>query len=90
MSISQWLLDVYEEKILNFHLHVINLQQWHSYILSQTENADQMPVYFEMPLDTTVNKKGEKSVVMRTGGSENQRYTLSYVSWWMAENCHCT
>ena len=29
-----------------------------------------------MPLDTTVNKKGDKSVTIRTGGNEKQRCTV--------------
>jgi hypothetical protein len=30
-------------------------------------------VYFEMPLDTTVHKKGDKNVTVRAGGNEKQR-----------------
>jgi hypothetical protein len=39
-------------------------------------NADQTPVYFEMPLDTTVNKRGEKNITIISGGNEKQRCTM--------------
>jgi hypothetical protein len=58
-SVSQWLPDAYEEKILFFQKYVINQRQQHSCIVSQIGNADQTPVYSEMPLNTTVHKKGD-------------------------------
>jgi hypothetical protein len=72
-SVSQRLPDAYEEKILCFQKYIINLQWQHSYIVSQTGNADQTPVYSEMSLDTTVHKKGDKNVSVRTGGNKKQR-----------------
>jgi hypothetical protein len=39
---------------------------------SQICNADQTLVYYEMPLDTMVHKKGDKNVTVRTGGNEKQ------------------
>ena len=68
----------YENKVVNFHRCVINLCQKHSYLLSQIGNADQTPVYFEMSVDNTVNRKGESSVMIRTSGSEKQIYIRSY------------
>jgi hypothetical protein len=67
-SVSQRLLDAYEEKILCFLKYIINLCWQHSYTVSQTRNADQTPMYFEIPLHTTVHKKGDKNVRVRTGG----------------------
>jgi hypothetical protein len=75
-SVSQRLLDAYEEKILCFQKNSINLQQQHSYTISKTGNADQTPVYSEMPLDTKMHKKGDKNVTVRTVGNENQRCTV--------------
>jgi hypothetical protein len=69
-SVSQRLPDAYEEKILCFQKYITNLQWQHSYSVSQIGNADQTPVYFEMPLDTTMHKKGDKNVTVRTGGNE--------------------
>jgi hypothetical protein len=71
-SVSQWLLDAYEEKMC-FLKYIINLWQQHSYIVSQIGNADQTPVYLEMPLDTMVHKKGDKNVTVRTGVNEKQQ-----------------
>jgi hypothetical protein len=45
---------------LCFQKYFINLLWQHSCIVSQIGNADQTQVCFEMPLDTTVHKKGDK------------------------------
>jgi hypothetical protein len=96
-SVSQRLPDAYEEKILYFQKYIINLQWQHSYIVSQIGNADHTPVYFEMPLDTMVHKKGDKNVTVRTGGNEKQRVIIqAQESGWMDQalildwiNCVC-
>jgi hypothetical protein len=49
-----------------FQKYITNLRRQHSYIISQTGNADQTPVYSEMPLNTTMHKKGDKNVTVRT------------------------
>jgi hypothetical protein len=72
-SVSQRLPDAYEEKILCFLKYIISLWRQHSCIVSQIGNSDQTPVYFEMPLNTAVHKKGDKNVTVRTGGNEKQR-----------------
>jgi hypothetical protein len=56
-----------------FQKYFINLRRQHSYIFSQIGSGDQTPVYFEMPLDTTVHEKGNKNITARTGGNEKQR-----------------
>jgi hypothetical protein len=58
---------------LCFQKYIINLQRQHSYIVSQIGNADQTLVHFEMPLDTTMHKKGDKKVTVRTSDNEKQR-----------------
>jgi hypothetical protein len=75
-GVSQRLPDAYDEKILCFQKYFINLWWQHSYTVSQIGNADQTAVYSEMPLDTTVHKKGDKNVTVRTGGNEKQRCTV--------------
>jgi hypothetical protein len=60
-SVSQRLPDAYEEKILCFQKYIINLWWHHSYTVSQIGNTDQTLVYFEMPLNTTVHKKGDNT-----------------------------
>lgn len=56
-TMCQRLPEAYEEKLLNFQRYVIALRKEHSYLLSQVGNADQTPVYFEMPMDTTMEKR---------------------------------
>jgi hypothetical protein len=60
--------------------YIFNLRRQHSYIVSQTDNADQTPVYFEMPLDTTVHKKGDKNVTIRIVATKNSgvQYVVHY------------
>lgn len=62
------------------HKFVISLQKTHSYSLSQIGNADQTPVYVEMPFDRTINNKGNK-ITVRTGGNEHHKvhsYAMHY------------
>lgn len=75
-TISQKLPEQYEEKILAFQRYVIALRKQHQYIPSQIGNADQTPVWFDMPEGTTVNPVGERSVSIRTTGAEKQRCTV--------------
>lgn len=75
-TMCQRLPDAYEEKLLNFQRYVIGLRKERNYLLSQLGNADQTPVYFEMPMDTTLEKKGAKSVSVLTGGNTKLRCTV--------------
>jgi hypothetical protein len=45
-------------------------------LLSQTGNADQTPVFFDMPRNTSIEKQGVRSVTIKTTGAEKQRYTV--------------
>ncbi|KAK0148143.1 Pogo transposable element with KRAB domain [Merluccius polli] len=42
-------------------------------------NADPSSVYFDMPTSVTVNKKGEKSVIVKSAGNEKSRITVMLV-----------
>lgn len=68
-TICQRLPASYEEKLLKYQRYVIGLRKQHDYIFSQIGNADETPVYFEMPLDTTIEKTGSSSVSVLTGGN---------------------
>uniref|UniRef100_A0A3Q3KXW9 HTH CENPB-type domain-containing protein n=1 Tax=Labrus bergylta TaxID=56723 RepID=A0A3Q3KXW9_9LABR len=48
-SLAQHLPLDFGEKLLSFQRFVINLRKKHSYPLDQIGNADQTPVYFDMP-----------------------------------------
>jgi hypothetical protein len=45
-------------------------------MLSHVGNADQTPVYIDMPLIVNVNEKGEKTVLIRGKGDEKARIAI--------------
>jgi hypothetical protein len=45
-------------------------------MLGHIGNADQTPVYFDMPSNITVNEKGAKAVLMRGTGNEKARISV--------------
>ncbi|KAK0141223.1 Pogo transposable element with KRAB domain [Merluccius polli] len=75
-SLAQHLPSDFGEKLLSFQRFVINLRKKHSYPLDQIGNADQTPVYFDMPTSVTVNRKGEKSMLVKSTGNEKSRVTV--------------
>lgn len=75
-SLAQRLPSDFTEKLVAFQRYVINLRKKHSYPLNQIGNADQTPVFFDMPTSVTVNKKGEKSVIVKSTGIEKSRVTV--------------
>jgi hypothetical protein len=52
------------------------MREEHSYLLSQIGNADQTPVFFDMPRNTSIEKQGVRSVTIKTTGAEKQRCTV--------------
>uniref|UniRef100_A0A8C9ZJZ3 Pogo transposable element derived with KRAB domain n=1 Tax=Sander lucioperca TaxID=283035 RepID=A0A8C9ZJZ3_SANLU len=62
-SLAQRLPSDFEEKLLSFQRYVLKLRKTHSYPLDQIGNADQTPVFFDMPTSVTVAKKGDKSTM---------------------------
>lgn len=75
-SICQRLPVDFEEKLTSFQRYVIGLRRRHGYCLGQIGNADQTPIYFDMPLTRTVEAVGAKQVKVRTTGNEKQRVTV--------------
>jgi hypothetical protein len=47
-------------------------------MLGHIGNADQTPVYFDMPLKVTVNEKGAKTVLIRGTGNDKARITVMW------------
>jgi hypothetical protein len=66
----------FDNKIIAFHKFVIGLRKINSYLLSQIGNTDQTPLYLDMPTNTTIEGKGEKSVIIRRSGCEKQHCTV--------------
>ena len=75
-SLCQRMPNDFNNKIINFHKHVIDLRKNKEFLLSQIGNADQMPIFFDMPSNTTICEKGAKSVLVRTRGCEKVRCTV--------------
>ena len=75
-TISQKLPENFEDKLLKFQRFIIAERKKHEYDLSLIGNADQTPLTFDMPANSTVDPKGTKSVSIMTTGHENDRFTV--------------
>lgn len=75
-TLAQRLPADFEEKLINFQRYVIQMRQRHLYPFHQIGNADETPVFFDMPSNTTVDTKGVKSVLLRGTGNEKNRITV--------------
>ncbi|KAH8030656.1 hypothetical protein HPB51_010590 [Rhipicephalus microplus] len=67
-GICEKLPEEYKEKRHSFQRFVLNLRHNNGYLLGQIGNANQTPLYFDMPVTTTVEKKGAKQVRVLTSG----------------------
>ena len=74
--IAQKLLADHEDKLMEFQQFIIRQRKNFDYELSQIGNADQTPLTFDMPYNTTVNTKGAKTVQLNTTGNEKNRFTV--------------
>jgi hypothetical protein len=54
------MLKDFDDKVIDFHRYVIQLRKSNKYMLSQIANADQTPLNFDMPHQTTT-EKGDKA-----------------------------
>jgi hypothetical protein len=61
-SLSQQMPKDFDDKIIAFHKFVIRLKKNNSYLLSQIDNADQTPLYFDMLTNMTIKGKGEAAL----------------------------
>ncbi|KAJ8891831.1 hypothetical protein PR048_004385 [Dryococelus australis] len=61
---------------LQYHQHVIQFRQKHSYLLSQIGNTDEMPVYFHITARRTVDVKDKNTILMKTSGNEKLHITV--------------
>uniref|UniRef100_A0A1E1X208 Putative pogo transposable element n=1 Tax=Amblyomma aureolatum TaxID=187763 RepID=A0A1E1X208_9ACAR len=65
-----------EDKVRDFHRFIIRIREDKKFLLSQIGNADQTPINFDMPRNSTVDIKGAKSVQVKTTGAEKQWCTV--------------
>lgn len=75
-TLAQRLPDEYENKIIEFHQYILQVRDKYNFDLYQIGNADQCPVFWDMPMATTIEQKGAKSVPIRSTGYEKQRCTV--------------
>jgi hypothetical protein len=72
---AQRLQEAYKEKLVSFQ-KFLKLRKQHKYLLGQIGNADQTPLFSDMPESTTVNSASEQMVQIRTMGAKKQRCTV--------------
>jgi hypothetical protein len=75
-TLAKKLPTYYDEKLVAYQCHIIKLRRKHDYLLGQMGNADETPMFFDMPANTTVDTKGSKSVLVKTTGHEKLRITV--------------
>ena len=75
-KIAQKLPKHYVNKIVEFQRFVIRHRRRCNYKLACIGNMDETPVYMDMLPRNTVNKKGEKQVIIKSTGHEKSRYTV--------------
>jgi hypothetical protein len=76
LCLAQKLPTDYVEKLIAYQCHINNLHRKHDYLLGQMGNADETPVFFDMPANTTVDTKSSKSLFVKTTGYEKLRITV--------------
>ena len=75
-SICQKLPAAFEEKLVAFQRYIIKLRRQHEYLLQHIGNADETPIYFDMPRSTTIDETGKKEVRIISTGYEKFRITV--------------
>ncbi|KAG8173318.1 hypothetical protein JTE90_003633 [Oedothorax gibbosus] len=65
-----------EEKIVAFQKEVINLRKERNNEPSQIGNMDETPMTLDIPIDRTVNTKGDQTVLIKTTGHEKTHFTV--------------
>jgi hypothetical protein len=60
----------FKEKFVAFPCHVTALKKINNYVLHHIENADEMPVYFDMLSNYTTEDVWAQCVVIKTWGDK--------------------
>lgn len=67
-KLAQKMPAAYEQKIVSFHSYFINLRKETPFELGQIGNMDEVPLCFDVPSNRTVDRKGTKTVTIKTSG----------------------
>ena len=60
----------------SFLSYVLYMRMQYNYPLKYIGNMDETPMWFDLPSNTTINKKGEKTISIRTTGHEQTSFTV--------------
>ena len=63
-------------KVVGFIMSTRKLRHSKDYPLSLIGNMDETPLWLDMPGETTITRRGERSVPLRTTGHEKGRFTV--------------
>ena len=77
IKIAQCLPRELDDKITSFQKFVIHHRQTNKYALACIGNMDETPITFDMLSNRTVNKIGEKTVLVKTTEHEKAKYTVA-------------
>lgn len=75
-TICQKLPADFEQKLVEYQRYVINLRQKFQFSLSHIGNADETPIWLDMPRNYSVDVTGSKQIPIKTSGYEKQRVTV--------------
>ncbi|CAG8692848.1 12627_t:CDS:2 [Cetraspora pellucida] len=75
-NIAQKLPDDLKNKLLKFQQFVIRLCQKNNYPLGIIANMDEIPVWFDIVGNLTVNPRGIKTVHVRSTENDKNRFTM--------------
>lgn len=75
-KIAQKLPSDLEDKIQQFQSFIINHRKQNNYPLAHIANMDETPMFFDIVGNKTVNKVGEKTVLVKTTGHEKTHFTV--------------
>ena len=75
-KISQKLPAEYHDKIIEFQKYIIKQRTEKDFSMNLIGNMDETPMCFDMPYNTTVDKKGQKTIMIKTTGHEKTHFTV--------------
>ena len=75
-SIQQKLPAQLEKQLESFVKQVKELRKAHSFSPELIINMDETPLYFDMPVSRTINKRGARQIRVKSTGAEKRRFTV--------------
>ena len=75
-TVSQRLPSDLIPKVISFIMKTRKLLVQNGYSLSAIGNMDETPLWLDMPGETTITRRGERTVCIRTTGHDKMRFTM--------------